>query len=285
MNGICKFLKGLKTHVAMLAAMLTCLATFVGLFPSAQGHAMALGLIALATSLQRFASADVQIQLAGLTEVLKANEQLAKNNAERSPIRAGGSFVALTMFALMLFGHSTTCHAQTDLKPAILQVMDLTANTRGFFRNPDGSCVQCSIGMAGAHANDENATTLLWDTPYGPAERGGSWPSRVERYCDARGIKAWSVSGATVDDTWPWIEWAARTGRFAAVGAGQAHFQTLYGYDPTTRQWLICNNNSTHKIDRYTEAQFRELHRASGPWVVILQKPSSNAPQFVKWWR
>ena len=60
--------------------------------------------------------------------------------------------------------------------------MHLAPETRAWFRNPDGSCVQCSIGMCGVHCNDPNAATLLWDTEYGRAERGGSWPGRVSQY-------------------------------------------------------------------------------------------------------
>lgn len=166
-----------------------------------------------------------------------------------------------------------------------VQAMHLSPEVRSYFKNPDGSCVQCSIGMAGVHSNDLNAASLLWDTPYGKAERGGSWPSRVESYCDARGIKAWSVTGNTPADTLPWIEWAAKTGRFAAIGAGTAHFQTLYGYDKERQKWYVCNNNSTHKIDEYTPEQFLRLHAASGPWVVILEKPSSPPPFPHKWWK
>jgi hypothetical protein len=88
-----------------------------------------------------------------------------------------------------------------------------------------------------------------------------------------------------VEDTWPWLEWAARTGRFAAIGAGEAHFQTLYGYDPGSREWLVCNNNSTDRIDRYSEGAFRDLHQRSGPWVVILERPSSPAPELRRWWK
>lgn len=171
-------------------------------------------------------------------------------------------------------------------RPTVPTSMQLSAETRSWYRNPDGSCVQCSIGMAGVHGNDLNAASLLWDTEYGPAVRGGSWPSRVEAYCDRRGIKAWSVTANTVDETLPWMVWAARTGRFAAIGAGQAHFQTLYGYDPLSeRPWMVCNNNSTHRIDRYGEAEFKRLHAASGPWVVILERASSDPPSLVKWWR
>ena len=161
--------------------------------------------------------------------------------------------------------------------------MVLSPIVRGFYGNPDGSCVQCSIGMAACHCNDINAACLLWDSQFGPAERGGSLPSRVERYCDSRGIKAWCVTGATVDDTMPWIEWAARTGRFAAVGLSSQHFQTLYGFDPERRIWYVCNNNSPGRIDSYPDADFRKLH-GEVRWLVILEKPSSPPPEFYPWW-
>lgn len=188
---------------------------------------------------------------------------------------------AAAFIAAMLLCMSATM-AQTA--PADL-TMHLSPATRAWYRNPDGSCVQCSLGMAGVHCNDLNAATLLWDTEFGPAERGGSWPSRVAEYCDRRGIVAFNVTGLTVDDTIPWMTWAAKTGRFAAIGCGTAHFQTLYGYDPEKREWLVCNNNSTDRIDRYSDQQFRELHRASGPWCVILQRPTSTPPQMIKWWK
>jgi len=92
--------------------------------------------------------------------------------------------IAKTFGAVLLLGF--TAFAQDLPSP---NQMHLSVTTRSYFRNPDGSCVQCSIGMAGAHCNDPNAATLLWDTEYGPAERGGSWPSRVEKYCDKRGIQ------------------------------------------------------------------------------------------------
>lgn len=163
-----------------------------------------------------------------------------------------------------------------------VSTMQLSPQQRAWFRNPDGSCVQCSIGMAGVHCNDIRASTLLWDTDYGKAVRGGSWPSRVANYCDERGIKAYNVTG---DSTIAWCRWAAKTGRFAAIGAGRAHFQTLYGYDNTRKVWLVCNNNSTDRIDEYSEDAFRRLHYASGPWVVILQRSSSPNPELNEWWK
>lgn len=159
--------------------------------------------------------------------------------------------------------------------------MELTADERGFFRNPDGSCVQCSIGMCGWHCNMPEATTLLWDTSYGPRVRGGSSPSRVAGYCNSRHIQAYNVTGS---NTWDWMKWACKTGRFAAIGAGGNHFQTLYGFDPGKNRYYVANNNSTHKIDEYDEAGFRRLHLASGQWVVVLKHSAPERPKYVDWW-
>lgn len=159
--------------------------------------------------------------------------------------------------------------------------MELSPEVRAWFRNPDGSCVQCSIGMMGVWGNDQNAASLLWDTRFGEAERGGSWPSRVSNYCQRRGIQAYNITG---DITIDWLRWAGRTGRFAAMGAGSRHFQTFYGWNPETDRWQICNNNSTHRIDDYSFSEMKRLHYASGPWVVILKRPSSNPPKLVNWW-
>ncbi len=154
-----------------------------------------------------------------------------------------------------------------DVKP---NQMELDPATRQWFRNPDGSCVQCSIGIAGIHCNDPNAASLLWDSVYGAKVRGGSWPGRVASYCNERKIVAWNVTGATTID---WCKWAAKTGRFAAIGAGTSHFQTLYGYvEKDAKPWKVCNNNTPKQIDEYTDSQFRQLHYASGPWVVVLKR-------------
>src|SRR5687768_17196650 len=67
--------------------------------------------------------------------------------------------------------------------------MELPAEQREWFKNPDGSCVQCSNGMVGMHINRPEWTFLLWDTPYGTAVRGGSWPGRVADYARRRGMK------------------------------------------------------------------------------------------------
>ena len=160
--------------------------------------------------------------------------------------------------------------------------LDVPSEIRNWFRNFDGSCVQCSVSMCGVDQNVSAAATLLWDTEYGPRERGGSGPSRVARYCRERDIRVYNVTGSS---TFEWMKWAARNGRGAAIGAGSAHFQTLVGYDAAAGKWYVCNNNSPAKIDEYDEAGFWRLHLASGQWVVVLDYPPHPVrPQYVKWW-
>jgi hypothetical protein len=166
--------------------------------------------------------------------------------------------------------------------------MELPPEYRAWFRNPDGSCVQCSNGMVGMHINRPEWTFLLWNTDeYGRAERGGSWPGRVAEYARARGMRIFNVTGSRYEDTRGWMLWAARTNRFCAIGAGASHFQTLYGYVPgDPRPWKVCNNNSTARIDEYSEDEFRRLHLASGPWVVVPDEPApAPPPRVVPWWR
>lgn len=182
-----------------------------------------------------------------------------------------------SMLALLLI-----CFAVPAATGQDKTMMELPPEIRAWFRNPDGSCVQCSIGMTGVWNNVPAASTLLWDTEYGPRVRGGSTPSRVAAYCDSRKIAAWNVTGS---ETFEWMAWAAKTGRFAAIGAGTRHFQTEYGRDFTRDLWYVCNNNSPHKIDEYTAETFRRLHLASGRWVVILKGPAPPpVPEYVLWW-
>jgi hypothetical protein len=165
--------------------------------------------------------------------------------------------------------------------------MELPTEYRAWFRNPDGSCVQCSNGMVGMHINRPEWTFLLWDTEYGPAVRGGSWPGRVAGYARQRGMRIFNVTGNGFADTRPWMLWAAETNRFCAIGAGGSHFQTLYGYVPgDARPWKVCNNNSPGRINEYSEDEFRRLHLASGPWVVVPDEPApAPPPRLVEWWR
>lgn len=175
----------------------------------------------------------------------------------------------ISYFAVLLIGANPVNKMQLDEKQ------------RCWFRNPDGSCVQCSIGMCGVHTNTPEATTLLWDTIYGPQVHGGSGPSRVAGYMNTRKIKGWNITGS---QTYDWMKWCAKTGRFAAIGAGGSHFQTLYGFDPNTNTYYVCNNNSPTRIDEYNEQRFHNLHEDSGEWVVILEKSNCENPEYKPWW-
>lgn len=136
--------------------------------------------------------------------------------------------------------------------------------------------------MIGIWQNVPQAYTLLWDTPYGPKVRGGSGPSRVEAYAERRKIPIYNVTGSA---TWEWMRWAARTRRFAAIGAGRVHFQTLYAWDPSTNTYYVCNNNSPGRVDAYTWDEFRRLHLASGEWMFVLDAPPpAPVPQYHRWW-
>jgi hypothetical protein len=166
-------------------------------------------------------------------------------------------------------------------------VMTLTLQARKYTLNTDGSCVQCSGCQIGMFMLDANHSTLLWDTEYGRAQRGGSGPDRVANYCRQRGIEIYNVTGRSFEDTKPWMEWACRTGRFAAVGCFSRHFQTLYGRDYESDKWIIMNNwgglfDSPYV---YSTAQFKREHEASGPWVVIPKRPPpAPHPIYERWW-
>lgn len=151
------------------------------------------------------------------------------------------------------------------------------------YRNPDGSCVQCSNGMCGMDMNVPQFASLLWNSEYGSAVRGGSNPSRVANYAKARGVRIYNITGQS---TWEWMKWAARNGRPCAIGAGGNHFQTLKGYDPERKVWLVVNNNGDQHIQEYDEQAFRRLHLASGQWCVILDYPPAPATPVIKeWWK
>lgn len=150
------------------------------------------------------------------------------------------------------------------------------------FRNPDGSCVQCSNGMIGTDQNVPAFAWLLWDSEYGRAVRGGSSPSRVAAYARDRNVKIWNITGR---DTFEWMAWACASGRGAAIGAGRSHFQTLVGHNPETGDWYVVNNNGDQRIQKYSDDAFRRLHLASGPWCVILDYPPAPAPpELREWW-
>ncbi len=163
---------------------------------------------------------------------------------------------------------------------------DLAPEERARFRNPDGSCVQCSIGMAAAHAPGAAvapAEFLLWQTKYGPPVRGGSDANRVRHYCEARNIPAWIVTGHT--EARRWTDWALSTGRYAAIHYTPRHMVTAVGRVVDERgnvKYAICDNNSPTRIDWVDEATFG---RNFGSWAVILKAPPPpGRPAIVAWW-
>lgn len=91
-------------------------------------------------------------------------------------------------------------------------------------RNRDGSCVQCSIAIAGIHHANANAEVLLFDSEFGPPVRGGSWSGRVAQFAKSRGLEIWQIEG---DETIGWIEWALSTNRYVALSFNPYHFQTF----------------------------------------------------------
>lgn len=174
------------------------------------------------------------------------------------------------------------------LAPLLAQdQLDLPGDVCTWFVNQDGSCVQCSISMCGVWQNCPQASTLLFDSPYGTKVRGGSGPSRVEAYSDRRSIPCYNVTGS---NTWDWMKWAALTGRMSAIGCFGSHVQTLLWFNPDPadpKPWKVRNNwhGTTDKTAEYTEAQFRKHHLASGQWVVILKTPPPPPPpRYVTWW-
>jgi hypothetical protein len=204
------------------------------------------------------------------------------------------------IIAFQLFGAGyTTAHESVEQADPISQglisappedsCLWLAQDTLYWFVNTDGSCVQCSISICGVNCNEPAATYLLYDSPYGRKVHGGSYPGRVASYCNDRSIKAWNVTGDTTID---WCKWAANTGRFAAIGYFSRHFQTLHSYNPKSpKPWGVQNNwygsekGKLTPVTYYTDAEFRRLHYQSGPWVVILQRASSEPPEIIEWWR
>ena len=170
--------------------------------------------------------------------------------------------------------------------------VDLPKELRAKYDNPDGSCVQCSIGMNGNDQSADRPMMLLWDYDAdgdGKIDanerkvRGGSGPSRVAAYARARGIRIFNITGR---DTIEWVKWAARNGRGCAIGFEPVHFQTFMGHDPKNGKWWVCDNNSTQRIDEFDAKTFRRKHYESGPWIVILDyPPSPTRPVYEEWWK
>lgn len=183
-------------------------------------------------------------------------------------------FIWIAVAVIMLSIVLATANAEDFL------AVDIPTDQRIRFRNPDGSCVQCSIGMVGVNMNLPAAEMLLWNSEYGPRVRGGSGPSRVRSYCNARNIPAYNVTGNTM----PWIEWALKTGRGCAIQWGGNHMVTAVGISTDGQRFAVCDNNSPHRVDWYSRSEFTHRH---SPWVVILRGPSpaNRSPIYYPWWK
>ena len=152
------------------------------------------------------------------------------------------------------------------------------------FHNPDGSCVQCSLGMLGVDANVPAAEMLLWQSAYGPAERGGSTPTRVARYCQSRNIPILNITGR---DTLAYIDAALDSGRCVGITWGSAHFIIAVSRDQAA--YYVCDNRYPERIDRVDAATFQRNVRAysTAGWCVVLKGPKPlpwKAPPVVAWW-
>ena len=67
----------------------------------------------------------------------------------------------LLLAIAVLFLMTNAASAQSQPPDQVPLRMELPPDVRDWFRNPDGSCVQCSIGMCGVWCNVPAAATLL----------------------------------------------------------------------------------------------------------------------------
>jgi hypothetical protein len=191
------------------------------------------------------------------------------------------------LLLLMLFVALPVLAQDVTPLPPLRSMMQLPITSQKWCLNISGDCVQDSNTMVGLHVGDAAQMTLLWDTEYGQHERGGADPSRVARYCRERQIEIYNVTGRRFEDTAPWIDFAARTHRFAAVGCFGSHFQTLWGRDFEHDLFFVQNNwsGTFGKPYVYSRAQFKAHHEDSGPWVVIPRRPPpAPYPIYFRWW-
>lgn len=151
-------------------------------------------------------------------------------------------------------------------------------------RDGSGSCVQASLSMCGAHHVMPQAEFLLVDSPYGPAELGGSWPERVKAYAARRGMPIWSIEGP---DSVEWIEWALKRGAYVGITYGHAHMITAVACGEMGDWFEIVDNNFPSEVRRVDRATFIREHRIhGGGWCVILATagppPWENAAPMVR---
>lgn len=138
-------------------------------------------------------------------------------------------------------------------------------------KDGSGSCVQASLSMCGAHHGIPAAESLLVDSPYGPAELGGSFPRRVEKYCQARNIAIYSIEGS---ETLEWIDWALARGCYVGITYGRGHMIAAVAAADDGSWFEIVDNNHPGEVRRVSRTVFVHEHRLhGGGWCVILDTP------------
>ena len=211
-------------------------------------------------------------------------------------INSFGRFLRAVRMGWLVVGVVLTTNLFAVECPDPLLQVDLPKELRDEYDNPDGSCVQCSIGMTGNDQNVLKAERLLEDYDWNgdgkisaneKKVRGGSGPSRVASYARQRGLRIYNITGR---DTIDWMLWALRNGRGVAIGFETRHYQTLFGKsgDLTKKEgtWYVCDNNSTHRVDAFDYETFKRKHHESGPWIVILDyPPHPKRPIYEEWWK
>jgi len=146
------------------------------------------------------------------------------------------------------------------MPPAVFRLYENRRGPKG-----EGSCVWASCAMAGAHHDVRAAEALLRDPNFGD----GAWPERVEREFNTRQIEAWNVEGT---ESMTWIEWALRTGRYAAITYGHAHMICAVGMRPDGKTIYVVDNNYPSEVRAVSRDVFMREHKGySGGWAVILK--------------
>ena len=174
-----------------------------------------------------------------------------------------------TPIAIVLFAAAALCCAGNEWR--------MPRDQFERFRNrPDpsdgsGSCVQASLSMCGAHHGVPAFELLLQPSQFGPAELGGSTPSRVKNYAQARGVPIYSIEGS---ETLPWIEWGLRRGCYVGITYGRAHMITAVATAEDGSWFEIVDNNWPGEVRRVDRATFIHEHRIhGGGWCVLLKTP------------
>lgn len=151
--------------------------------------------------------------------------------------------------------------------------------------NGEGSCVWMSMGMAGSHSHVVAGEYMPFESEYGRKENGGAGPQDVARACAERGISAYNIEGSA---TVQWVEWALRTGRYAAISYGRAHMIAAVGISPDGATFYIRDNNRPSVTQAVRRDEFiRQLRLYTGGWAVVYDAPPPppwSRPAITQYW-